>query len=288
MDWKARAFSFDFQGRARPRRMALGLASLLLSAVLAVCCCPPADGQQQTANTGTPPTDLPGHVSYLAKQLYGVPLDESGPLTGQIQDLVLAHMQQWLGERISRETPGQVQVRRELESLFDQIQYPAYAWPAVFTRPAKGGMLYGVGYTLGWSDYDRANVIALFETRPSQLRLAAVTHFVPHTDLHYEFLTSPTADFWFIAYGTRLGKSQRRLTAVLYSFDGRSLKSLWQIQDAYDGRISFAPNGVTIRYLKEDEYVRETTRRRKPPRYESTYKVTPAGLELESTQEIPF
>src|ERR1051326_3658514 len=108
MDWKARAFSFDFQGRARPRRMALGLASLLLSAVLAVCCCPPADGQQQTANTGTPPTDLPGHVSYLAKQLYGVPLDESGPLTGQIQDLVLAHMQQWLGERISRETPGQV------------------------------------------------------------------------------------------------------------------------------------------------------------------------------------
>jgi hypothetical protein len=249
-----------------------------------------ADAQQQPAKpAGPPPPDLPGHVNYVAKQLYGVPLDESESITGQIQEVVLAHIQQWLSNHLSREAPSQVQVRRELESAFAQIQYPLYAWPAVFAQSWKGGTLYGVGYTLGWSDYDRANVIALFESRKNQVQLAAVTHFVPHTDLHYEFMMPPpSGNFWFVVYGTRLGKSQRRLTAELLSFDGQSLKSLWKIQDAYDGRISLAQNGVRIRYLKEDEYIRETARGRKPPRYESIYRVTPQGLELESTRELPF
>jgi len=45
---------------------------------------------------------------------------------------------------------------------------------------------------------------------------------------------------------------------------------------------------VVIRYLKEDEYIRETAHGRKPPRHEATYKVTAKGLELVDDREVPF
>ena len=94
--------------------------------------------------------------------------------------------------------------------------------------------------------------------------------------------------FWFLVFGTRLGKSQLRLTAQLYAFDGHSLHSVWEVRDAYDGKIEVGRNWVTIRYLKEDEYIRETAHRRKPPRYEATYAATPQGLTLQSERTIPF
>jgi hypothetical protein len=49
-----------------------------------------------------------------------------------------------------------------------------------------------------------------------------------------------------------------------------------------------AEEKVTIRYLKEDEYVREQAHWRKPPRHEAVYKITPQGLELESDREMSF
>ncbi len=48
------------------------------------------------------------------------------------------------------------------------------------------------------------------------------------------------------------------------------------------------PGGVSLRYLNEDKYIRETTRGRKPPRHEAIYKITPQGLELDADHEIPF
>ena len=248
-----------------------------------------AQGKKKPKPPPGPPADLPGHVNYLARRLLGVPLDESDPITSEIQKLVVNHFQGWLGNQASKGEVRDVPVRREMESAFAQLHYPLYAWPAVFAEPWKGGTLVGVGYTLGWSDYDRANVIALFEIRQRQVRLAGLAHFVPHTDLHYEFLAPPpSGDFWFVAYGTRLGKSQPRLTAMLYSFDGNKLDSLWEARDAYDGRIDVGRNWVTLRYLREDEYIRSTQAGRKPPRYEAVYMATSKGLELQSEREIPF
>lgn len=245
-----------------------------------------AQGKKKKPKTlPPPPADLPGHVNYLARQLRGVPLDESSPVTSQIQKLVVDHLQEWLANR----TPSDVEVRRELENVFSQLHYPLFGHPAVFAQRRKGRELVGAGYTLGWTDYDRANVVALFERREGKARLAALTHFVPRTDLHYEFLPSAGfEDFRFFVYGTRLGKSHPRLTAILYAFDGQSLKSLWETPDVYDGKMDVGQDKVTIRYLKEDEYIRETGRGRKPPRYETIYKVTPQGLELETDHEIPF
>ena len=238
-----------------------------------------------------PPADLPGHVNFLARQLYGVPLDESGPLTSQIEKLVLDDMSEWIAAHPPTAPSADagavsydVKVRREIEAAFAQVHYPIYATAAVFDRPFGQGRLVGAGYTLGWSDYDRANVVALFEANGATTRQVAVTHFVPDTNLNYAFMNPPAAaagQFWFMVYGTRLGKSHPRLSAVLYALDGNGLKSLWQMVDVYDGRISFAGDEVKINYMREGEFVQAATQRTTPTRHEAAYRVAASGLQLE-------
>jgi len=239
-----------------------------------------------------PPADLAGHVNYLALQLYGLHLDESGPLASEIQNMVLDHFRDWLAQHPASQSPKAmpyvVLVRGEMENVFSKLRHPVYADPAVFTRPWKDRVLICVGYTLGWSDTDRVNTLALFEERAGKTQLDSVTNFLPRTDLHYEFLAPPASeDFWFVAYGTRLGKSHPRLSAVLYDFNGRSLKSLWQVEDAYDGTMDFEKDTVLIRYMKEGEFIEAATYGRRPPRREAVYKIAPQGLELQADREIP-
>jgi hypothetical protein len=250
-------------------------------------------GKKKPRTLPPPPADLPGHVNYLVRQLYAVPLDESEPVTSQVQKLVTRHLEEWLPGRMANPNPSDVpldvQVRRELENEFSQLHYPFFGQPAVFAESWKGGVLVGAGYTLGWSDYDRVNVMALFESRDGKTRLAAITNFVPRTDLHYEFLrASSNDDFRFFTYGTRLGKSHPRLTAILYSFDGKTLRPLWETHDVYDGKMEVGREKVVIRYLREEEYIREIAEHRHPPRHEAAYEITPQGLELETDHEIPF
>ena len=243
-------------------------------------------GQEKKSKTlPPPPPDLPGHVNYLAKQLIGVPLDESDALTSRIQKLVLDHLDEWMASR----TPSVVEPRRELERVFALLRNPLSADANSFSQPWKSETLIGVGYTLRWTDYNRVNVLALYENRDAKSRRVALSNFVPHTDQHYEILPSPeSGDFRFLVYGFRTGKSQLRLSANLYDFDGQNLKTVWETRDVYDGKIDVDKDRVVIRYLKEDEYIRETAQRRKPPRYEATYKETSQGLELEADRQIPF
>jgi len=244
-----------------------------------------ATARKKKPKMAEPPPDLPGHVAFLAWQLRGVHLDESEPITSKIEKLVLDHLQAWIAER----TPTSVEVRRELEAVFSKLRYPTYAKPACFDEPWKGGVLIGAGYTLGWTNYDRTNVIALFDSRSGKTRLVALTRFLPRVDIHYEFPREPGSDvFRFFVYGFRPGKSQLRLSAMLYAFDGQELKPQWQTQDVYDGKMTVDSRMVTIRYLKEEEYVREVAHGRKPMRHQAIYRITPQGLELETEQEIPF
>jgi hypothetical protein len=232
-----------------------------------------------------PPADLPGHVKYLAEQLYGVMLDDAVPITSEIQKLVVDDLQDWMADR----TPSDVEVRRQLEMAFSELHYPLFGQAAAFAQPWKDQVVVGAGYTLGWSDYDRANVVAIFSSRLGHSRLATVTNFVPRTDLHYAFPEQPEGDaLRFFIYGFRPGKSQPRLTAIFYSFDGKDLKSLWEAHDVYDGKIEVEKDRVVIRYLREEEYVREQAHRRKPPRYQTVYAITPEGLQVQSEQDIPF
>ena len=234
-----------------------------------------------------PVSDLPNYVSYLAWQLRGKHLDESGETTGQIQKAVLDHMTQWLAADPSR--VESVTARRELERIFYNLKYPTEAKPACFDQPWKGSTLLGVGYTLYWTNYNRANLLALYEKTGSNVRLAAVTAFLPMVDLSYEFHPPVgSEDFWFFVRGTRPGKSQTRLSTVLYAFDGQNLKPLWEKRDIFDGRMDIGESKVVIRYLKEDEYTREQAHGRKPPRHEATYLIIANGLQLESDREIPF
>ena len=182
-----------------------------------------------------------------------------------------------------------VRVRMQLEDDFSKLHYPFFGRPAVFVDHWKGAELIGAGYTLGWSDFDRVNCVALFERWAQKSGMATVTNFVPQTDLHYAFLpASPKGDFRFFVYGYLLGESQPRLTAILYSFDGKALKNLWEKQDLYDGKIRVSSDTVTFRYLLEGEYVQAVQQNQFPPGHEAIYKVTPEGLALETDHEIPY
>ena len=234
-----------------------------------------------------PVSDLPNYLSYVAWQLRGKHLDESGEITSQIQKAVLDHMQNWLAADPDR--AQSITARRELERIFYNLKYPTVAKPACFDQPWKGSTLLGVGYTLSWTNYNRANVFALFEKAAGKVRLAAVTNFIPMVDLGYDFHPPVgSEDFWIFMIGTRPGKSQPRLSSILYAFDGQDLKPLWETRDVYDGRMDIGEKQVEIRYLKEAEYIREQAHGRKPPRHLTTYQITAKGLELESDREIPF
>jgi hypothetical protein len=245
-----------------------------------------------------PAPGLADQIQKLALQLYGLPYYEAGPIPGKIQTLVLGSLSAWMNQPAASDSsssyPLDVRVRMQLESDFSKLHYPWFGRPAVFVRPWRGGELIGAGYTLGWSDFDRVNCVALFEREGGKTQLAAVTNFVPQADLHYAFLApAPGGNFRFITYGYILGMSQPRLSAVLYSFDGASLKDLWDSrntfkQDLYDGKMAITGNTVTFRYLIEKEYVQAVEQNQLPPGYESIYKITPQGLTLESERQIPF
>jgi hypothetical protein len=232
-----------------------------------------------------PPADLPGHVNYLIRQVYGLPLDEAQPTTDKIQSLVLSRLDAWIQNR----HPSFVEVRRQLERSFSELRYPFYARCSAFAAPWKGSQIIGAGYSVGWSDYDRVNVVALYESSAGQTRRVALTHFVPRTNLNYIVLPSGSAgNFRFFVWGTRLGKAQPRLTAILYSFDGRTLVPLWEKKDVYDGKIAVKNNRLTLTYLNESEYVAAVGQNSLPPRHEAVYKLTSGGLKLVAERDIPF
>jgi hypothetical protein len=259
--------------------------------VLALAAVPGAARPQAGANQQ--PAGLPDQINNLARQLYGEPYYAAGAVPGQIQKLVLGSLIRWLnqdgGSRTKSAYPMDVRVRMQLENDFSKLRYPWFSRPATFVRSWRHVQLIGAGYTLGWSDFDRVNCVALFERVAGRTSMAAVTNFVPQADLYYAFLPdSSNSDFRFMVYGYILGKSQPRLTAILYSFDGKTLKNSWEKQDVYDGKINVTPETVTLRYLMEDEYVQAVQQNQFPPGHEAIYKVTPQGLALETDHDIPY
>ncbi len=261
----------------------VGLAVLPLAMALSFSISAIAQGEKQAPPA--PPADLPGHVNYLAQQLYGVMLEDATPITDQIQKLVLAQLQEWMMDR----SPTDVEVRRDVDMAFSALHYPLFGQAAAFARPWKDQVVIGAGYTLGWTNIDRTNALAIFSNRQGHSHLVTVTDFVPRTDLHYAFPEEQAGDaFRFFVYGFRLGKSQPRLSVVFYSFDGKNLKPLWEARDFYDGKISFGKDRVVIRFLKEEEYVAEAAHGRRPPRHQNVYAITPTGLEIQSEQDIPY
>ena len=228
---------------------------------------------------------MPEKINALAVQLPGVMLVDADPITSQIQKLVVDHMTEWMATR----TPTDVEVRRELESVFSLLHYPEVAQPAAFAYPWKGQMVIGAGYTFGWTDYDKLNVVAIFTSSGGKSQLATITSFLPRVDLHYDLLPQLAwDDLRFFISGNRLGKSQPRLSVILYSFDGKELKPLWQREDIYDGEMNVDKDKVTIKFLKEEEYIDAVERKGHPPRHLATYQLTPAGMQFLEDHEIPF
>jgi hypothetical protein len=240
----------------------------------------------------TPEEVFAQRIASIVQPLYGMALDESHERTSEVEKLVVGHMQEWLEQHPPKgepaDIPYDVDVRRELESNFSRLRFPVYAWPSTFAVPWKDRLMIGAGYTLGWTKYERANVLALFEREQGKVKLAAVTNFIPRVDLHYNFFPPrPSGDFRFLAYGTRLGKSHPRLSVELYSFDGQKLTSLWKTEDVYDGKLEVEGDRVMLNYMKEAEFIEAATYNRIPPRYEAVYKLTPEGIQLITDRQLP-
>jgi len=268
-------------GPSRKIRSAVIVISLLIAAIASGM----GTAQARKKKAEGPPADVPGHVAYLGKQLIGQDIEDAEPITNEIQKLVEGHLNTWIAHR----SPNIIQVRHELEQVFSKLQYPAVGTPSAFRAPWKGTELIGAGYTLGWSDIWRVSVVLLYENRNGQTQEIATAQFVPRADLHYAILPpSGAGDFRFLAYGWKLGMSHPRLTALLYSFDGSKLQSLWKAEDLFDGKLTVSHNELVLRYLNENEYVRETQQGHLPPRHERTYKITPEGLQLASEHDIPY
>lgn len=256
------------------------LASLLIGVIAFGAGMAQAREKKQKA-----PPGLAAQIRTLGKQLYGQEVDDAKPVTDKIQKLVVGHLNTWIANR----SPDIVEVRHELEEAFSELEYPAVGTPAIFIAPWKNVELIGAGYTLGWSDIWRVNVLVIYENQNGRTREVTTTHFVPRTDLHYVILPpSASGDFRFLAYGWKLGMSHPRLTAVLYNFDGKKLQSEWNIEDLFDGKLTVSNNQLVIRYLNESEYVRETQLGHLPPRHERIYEITPQGLKLETERDVPY
>ncbi|MGH9327605.1 MAG: hypothetical protein ACRD2B_13105 [Terriglobia bacterium] len=239
------------------------------------------------------PQGVADQINRLALELNGVQLADADGVPAQIQKLVLNSLDSWMSRNAASPSasryPLDVRVRMQLESYFSKLHYPIFGTPATFVRPWNGSRLIGAGYTFGWSDFDRVNCLALYEIQNSKTRRVALTNFVPGPDLHFAFLpTSASGAFRFMVYGNQPGESHLRMTAVLYSFDGHSLRNLWERRDLYSGRIHVTPQTVTLRYLDKNEYIQAVERHQLPPGHEAIYKITPQGLALQTEREIPF
>ncbi|HET7215209.1 MAG TPA: hypothetical protein VFL79_16595 [Terriglobia bacterium] len=257
----------------------------ILAAMLAAAIAFSAGMAQARKNEAKAKPSLQDHIATLGKQLYGQDIDDAKPVTDEIQKLVVAHLNTWIANR----TPDMVEVRQELERVFSKLEYPAEGTPAIFVAPWKNATLIGAGYTLGWSNIWRVNVLVIYENQNGHTREVTTTSFVPQTDLHYAIMApSPVGNFRFLAYGWRLGMSHARMSAVLYSFDGETLQSQWKEENLFDGKLSATANTVVISYVDRDEYVRQTQQGHMPPRHQQTYKITPQGLQIESAHDIPY
>lgn len=270
----------DQRGASRKIRLA-GILACLLAAAIALG----LGTAQARKKEPKPKPGLPDHISSLGKKLYGLDIEEAQAITDEIHKLVVDHLKTWIANR----SPNIVEVRNELEQAFSKLEYPAVGTPSIFIAPWKNVTLIGAGYTLGWSNIWRINVLVIYENQNGQTREITTTSFVPQTDMHYAVMAPlPDGDFRFLAYGWRLGMSHARLSAVLYTFDGKMLESQWKVENLFDGKLTANKDTVVISYVDQDEYVRQTQQGHLPPRHEKTYKVTPEGLQLESEHDIPF
>jgi hypothetical protein len=268
------------KGASRKMRSATVLAGLLIAFIGFSMGTAQAQKKKPAPKPG-----LPDHVAALGRKLYGLDIDDAKPTTDEIQKLVIGHLNTWIANR----TPNIIQVRHELEQAFSKLEYPAAGTPSIFISPWKNVTLIGAGYTLGWSNIWRVNVLVIYENQNGHTREVTTTDFVPRTDLHYTILPpSDTGDFRFLAYGRRLGMSHARLSAILYTFDGKTLQSQWKTENLFDGKLTANANTVVISYVDQDEYIRQTQQGHLPPRHQQTYKVTPQGLQLESTRDVPY
>jgi hypothetical protein len=244
----------------------------------------PAAAKKSKKASGPPP-DVPGQINYYGIQLPGVDTDDAGPIASKIEQIILGDLDKWAAAR----TPTFVEMRQHLDQDLGLLRFPLSGESTAMPESWQGKNILLAGYTIGWNDFNRVSVIAVYVEENGATKRAATAQFVPRCDVSFlEVPQSSSTNFRFITYGLRLGKSHPRLSAILYSFDGQSLKPLWERKDDYDGKITVSGDQVVVQYLNETEFIQATEQKQLPPRHEAIYKFSPAGLDLLTIHDIPF
>lgn len=123
---------------------------------------------------------------------------------------------------------------------------------------------------------DSKAVIQAFVRRGNRYFLADETGDI--FDRHGLFITEVTtrgpSEIWYLAHGVRFGAAHRDLTVVLYSFDGKDLRPIWQKRDVPNGQITITDGGIQLRYLDINRYQQGT-----PPYFVTqTFRFDRSGL----------
>ena len=205
-----------------------------------------------------------------------------------IQDLVLKHLEHYVSEQLASSSVSPAELRREMENrVFGDVKWPVNAVVKTFLRPWKKDALLGAGYSLGWTEQNRYNVVALYLIQNGKIRQIKILNFEPGADLNFKWLaTSDPNEMWLLLHGLRKGKSHPRLALQLFVFDGNDLRAVWKKRDIYDGKFQVEEGKIVVTHYNEEEFAREIRYKRLPPRYRTVYRRIESGMELEEENVI--
>ncbi len=213
------------------------------------------------------------YITTWSQTLVKYDLEDSRKMNLHIRELVFRHVEQYIN-RQEAASVSPVEVRREVERLFDGVRWPVNVIVKTFLKPWKQERLLGVGYSLGWSEQNRYNALAIYSLEEGKMREVSVLEFVPGPDLQpFGFVPTQNPDEWLLlVHGFRKGKSHPRLSAALFAFDGKQFRSVWEKRHVYDGKIKVENGNLVISFYQEEELIREALYRRLPPRYRAVYR----------------
>ena len=213
------------------------------------------------------------YITTWSKTLVKYDIEDSRKMNLHIRRLVFGHVEQYLNGQEAGSV-SQVEVRRQVERLFDGVKWPLNVIVKTFLKSWKQERLLGVGYSLGWTEQNRYNAVAIYSLGGGKIREVSVLEFVPGPDLRpFDFVPTENPDEWLLlVHGFRKGKSHPVLSAALFAFEGGQFQPIWEKLHVYDGKLKVEDGNLVISFYQEEELIREAHQRRLPPRYRAVYR----------------
>jgi hypothetical protein len=148
-----------------------------------------------------------------------------------------------------------------------------------FVQPFNVGLTAGfaVGYTIIRGQEGIPDTVGVLEFYTKQNERWVATG-IPESDFRgRRFFVNPmdshrSDEKWFLVWGNRLGDTGARLNVRLYSFDGSSVRTIWERTDLSTGTIKVLENAIELEY--DERYKAPVSER-----ISKKFYITPSGLQ---------